>query len=170
MRIYDYPDALDRSETRAVFSSHYFCWDSERHFEIAKQYGFEALNEPREGTYRSYVGIDEKINRVHQYLKLLKFGYGRATDHACEDIRNGRLTRDAAKELVRRFDLQPLGDDYIDDFCTYLGYSRTEFVVIMERYRNRDIWQGDSDTGWLIHGHLKDSDTDYDGVGVRDEA
>ena len=40
-----------------------------------------------------YVGIDEKINRLHQYLKVLKFGYGRATDHACEDIRNGRLTR-----------------------------------------------------------------------------
>ena len=71
---------------------------------IAQKYGFKALNTSGEGTYRNYVGIDEKINRIHQYLKLLKFGYGRATDHACEDIRNKKITRKQGIKLVLKYD------------------------------------------------------------------
>jgi N-acetyl sugar amidotransferase len=152
---YDYPDEIEGSDTRAVFLSHFFYWDSEQHLDIAKRYGFRALEEAREGTYRNYVGIDEKINRIHQYMKVLKFGYGRATDHACEDIRNGLLTRQAARELVVQYDLQPLSDDYVDDFCAYLGYTRQRFDEIIERYRNADIWERDVEGRWYIPGHCE---------------
>lgn len=155
LRIYDYPDNLDGAGTQAVFASYYFLWDSEEHLKIARGYGFESLAQPREGTYRTYVGIDEKINRVHQYLKVLKFGYGRATDHACEDIRNGRLTREQAKDLVRRYDLQPLGDDYVEDVCAYLGYQGGQFEAILERARNTDLWRRDAQGRWFIPGHLE---------------
>lgn len=156
LRLYDFPDELADSPTRATFMSHYFHWDSERHLEIAREHGFLALDEPSEGTYRNYVGIDERINRIHQYLKVLKFGYGRATDHACEDIRNGRLTRDEAKELVREHDLQPLSDAATADVIEWLGYSRDEFFDIIERYRNTDIWQRDAGGTWRIPDHLED--------------
>jgi len=153
---YDFPDELETSETRAVFASYYFHWDSEENLRIAKTYGFAALAQPHDGTYRNYVGIDEKINRIHQYFKVLKFGYGRATDHACEDIRNGRLTREAAKDLVRRHDLEDLTDDYVDDFCTFVGLSRARFDEVMEANRNREIWRRDNSGRWLIPGHLVD--------------
>jgi N-acetyl sugar amidotransferase len=155
--LYDYPDDLETSETQAVFMSYYFHWDSEEHLKIARKHGFKTLEGPREGTYRNYVGIDEKINRIHQYLKVLKFGYGRATDHACEDIRNGRLTREEAKQLVKAHDLQPLSDYYIDDCIQYLGYSREEFLAILEKFRNRNIWRQDEQGNWQIPGHLKDA-------------
>jgi len=156
LKLYDYPDALDSSKTQAVFSSHFFNWDSETHLAIAKQYGFNELEAPREGTYRTYVGIDEKINRIHQYLKVLKFGYGRATDHACEDIRCGRITREEGKKLVAEYDLQELSDDYINDFCQFTAYTRNEFLDILEKYRNKDIWKKDSQGNWYIPGHLVD--------------
>lgn len=156
LELYDFPDELERSETKAVFASHYFYWDSEEHLKIAKSYGFKTLDEHREGTYRNYVGIDEKINRVHQYIKVLKFGYGRASDHACEDIRNGRLTRDEAKALVKEHDLQELGPYYTDDFISYLGYTTEKFYEILERYRNRDIWKKDAKGKWRIPNHLED--------------
>jgi N-acetyl sugar amidotransferase len=156
LRLYDYPDELSASGTRATFCSHYFHWDSERHLEIASRYGFQALPGPAEGTYRNYVGIDERINRIHQYLKVLKFGYGRATDHACEDIRNGRLTREEATELVRRHDLEPLSDAATAEVIEWLGYDRDEFFAIVERYRNPEIWQRDSDGDWYIPHHLED--------------
>ena len=156
LRPYDFPDEIEGSDTKAVFCSHFFHWDSEKHLEIAKKYGFRALDEAKEGTYRNYVGIDEKINRIHQYLKVLKFGYGRATDHACEDIRNGRLTREEAKDLVREHDTQGLSDSYVQDFIDYLGYTKDQFFTIMEKYRNQDIWKKDQCGHWYIAGHLED--------------
>jgi len=155
LHLYDFPDELEQSDTQAVFMSYYFHWDSEEHLKVAERYGFESLNSPAEGTYRNYVGIDEKINRVHQYLKVLKFGYGRATDHACEDIRNGRLSREEAKELVREYDLGDLSDYYVDDFVKYVGFSHEEFFDIVERYRNNEIWKRHPDGGWYIPSHLQ---------------
>lgn len=155
--LYDFPDELERFQTtRAVFMSYYFYWDSEEHLKIARQYGFKTLDGPSEGTYRNYVGIDEKINRIHQYLKVLKFGYGRATDHACEDIRNGRLNREEGKELVRKYDLMDLSDYYVNDFIDYAGFTRPEFFKILERYRNHKIWKKSVEGRWYIHGHLED--------------
>lgn len=154
--LYDYPDDLDTSGTQAVFLSHYFYWDSEEHLRIARTHGFRTLDVPSEGTFRNYVGIDEKINRIHQYLKVLKFGYGRATDHACEDIRNGRLSREEAKVLVRRHDLMELSDSYINDFIEYMGMSRGDFLSALERYRNPAIWKRDPAGRWYIPGHLGD--------------
>jgi N-acetyl sugar amidotransferase len=156
LRLYDYPDELAQSGTRATFCSHYFHWDSERHLEIAQRFGFRTLPGPAEGTYRNYVGIDERINRIHQYLKVLKFGYGRATDHACEDIRNGRLTREEAVELVRRHDLEPLSHAATAEVVSWLGYNDDEFLAIIERYRNTEIWQQSADGAWYIPHHLED--------------
>jgi len=156
LKLYDFPDELETSaDTKAIFLSHYFYWDSEKHLQIALSHGFRTLDDAREGTYRNYVGIDEKINRIHQYIKVLKFGYGRATDHACEDIRNGRLSRNDAKKLVKIFDLQDLSDDYVDDFVSYLQITREEFFMMLEKYRNLDIWNKDSSGNWTIPGHLE---------------
>lgn len=154
--LYDFPDEIETSTTRAVFLSFFFHWDSEEHLRVARNYGFKTLEASREGTYRNYVGIDEKINRIHQYMKVLKFGYGRATDHACEDIRNDRVTREEAKELVRKYDLNDLSYDYVDDFISYLGYSKGEFWTIMDRFRNREIWNRDKQGKWFIPGHLEE--------------
>lgn len=158
LRLYDFPDELETTQqTNAVFASYFFRWDSEEHLNIAKKYGFETLKDSGEGTYRTYVGIDEKINRIHQYFKVLKFGYGRATDHACEDIRSGRMNRERAKDLVRKYDLAPLSDEYINDFCEFISISRTRFLEIQENYRNSDIWQQEPNGKWIFPGHLVDA-------------
>jgi N-acetyl sugar amidotransferase len=154
--LYDFPDEFEHSDTKTIFCSFYFYWDSEINLGISKEWGFKTLDGPGEGTYRNYVGIDEKINRIHQYMKVLKFGYGRATDHACEDIRNGRLTREDAKEVVRKYDLVPLSEYYVDDFVEFIGISRERFWEVLEKFRNKEIWQKDTQGNWYIPGHLGD--------------
>ena len=154
LRLYDFPDEIEQSKTKTVFLSYFYHWDSEKHLDIARQYGFKTLDAPGEGTYRNYVGIDEKINRIHQYLKVLKFGYGRATDHACEDIRNGRLTREEAKILVKEHDLKNLSDYFIDDFIHYVGYEKDTFLAILEKFRNHNTWKKGEDNQWYIPNHL----------------
>ena len=154
---YDFPDDLEKnSRIKAVFCSGYFQWDSNEHLRIAKSYDFRELSEPSEGTYRKFVGIDEKINRLHQYLKVLKFGYGRATDHACEDIRLGVLKREQGKELIRLYDLQPLSETVIGDVCDFLEYDVKTFSDVIESYRNKDIWTQNDQLEWIIPGHLED--------------
>lgn len=145
---------LPFSLPRNVFLGHYFRWDSEENLKVALRMGFEPLSGPREGTYRSYVGIDEKINRVHQYLKVCKFGYGRATDHACEDIRNGRLTREAARKLILEHDFKPLSNGYVYDFCDFLNITFERFYATIDRFINRNIWKKDGAGNWKIQGAL----------------
>jgi hypothetical protein len=89
-------------------------------------------------------------------MKVLKFGYGRATDHACEDIRNGRITRNKAKELVRQYDTDELSDYYVDDFIKYLGYTKKKFYSILEKFRNKTIWKKTGDGNWYIQEYLEE--------------
>jgi len=154
LKAYDFPgEELLSNDISAVFLSYYFNWDSESHLGTAKQYGFRALPVPGEGTFRNYVGIDEKINRIHQYMKVIKFGYGRATDHACEEIRNGRMTREEAITLVRKHDIQALSDYYVDDFCSLLKYPKDRFWDVMKKYRNEQICEITSNGELRITGH-----------------
>ncbi len=137
---YELPKKNLLKKTNAVFSSYFFNWSSEKNLKIANKYGFKSLKKPGEGTYRNYVGIDEKINRVHQYLKLLKFGYGRGTDHACEDIRNKKISRIKAINLVKKYDRVPLSEYFVKDFCAFLKISKKDFYKVLNKYTNKKIW------------------------------
>ena len=138
--VYDLPRESDLKKTKVYFTSYFFKWSGQINLKIAKKYGFKALNKPGEGTFRNYVGIDEKINRIHQYLKLLKFGYGRATDHACEDIRNKKISREKAIKLVLKHDRKKLSNYYVNDFIKFIGMSRINFFKVLKKYTNKKIW------------------------------
>ena len=153
---YEYPDELEYSNTKAVFLSYFFPWSSNHNYNIAKKYGFKILKKPRDGTYRKNTGIDEIINIIHQYLKVLKYGYGRATDHACEDIRFNLITREKGKELVKKYDLKKLSLQNINEFCQFLGISKIELNKILETYRNKKIWKINNKYKWILPGHLID--------------
>ncbi len=154
---YDFPDEIEQDQNiKAIFCSYFFKWDSNEHLNIAKSYGFKELETPNEGTYRKFVGIDELINRLHQFIKVLKFGYGRATDHACEDIRLGKLSRKEAKDLIRQYDLEPLSNKYLSHISNFLGYSENELQLILEKFRNKKIWKQNDNQEWFIPNHIID--------------
>ncbi len=141
LKNYDLPASNELKKTIPVFCSYFFKWNSENNLKIAKKYNFKTLSKSSEGTYRNYVGIDEKINRVHQYLKLLKFGYGRATDHACEDIRNNVITRKKAILLVKKFDRKKISNYFINDFIKFIGITRKDFFKTLKKFTNKKIWK-----------------------------
>jgi N-acetyl sugar amidotransferase len=70
--------------------------------------------------------LDEDWVAVNQMIKYYKFGFGKATDYANEDIRLGRLSRDAAVAFVERYD-GACSEEYIRSFCDYLGLTSAEF-------------------------------------------
>ncbi len=151
MKPYDLPSQKELKKTLPVFTSYFFNWSSENNLKNAKKFGFKTLKNQREGTFRNYVGIDEKINRIHQYLKLLKFGYGRGSDHACEDIRNKKISRSKAIQLVKKYDRKELSNYYINDFIKFIGISKKKFKSIMKKYTNKKIWKIKNNRKIFIH-------------------
>ena len=141
LKSYDLPTAKNLKKTMPVFCGYFFKWSSEINLRNAKKYGFKTLNKPAEGTYRNYVGIDEKINRIHQYIKLLKFGYGRATDHACEDIRNKKISRKRGIYLVKKFDRVKLSNYFVNDFINFIGINKKTFLSTLKKFTNKKIWR-----------------------------
>lgn len=78
------------------------------------------------GRYRRFTALDSDLQIANQMIKYLKFGFGFATDEACYDIREGRLTREDAKWLVNEYDGK-CGDKYIRIACDYLSITEKEF-------------------------------------------
>jgi len=104
---YFYPsdEEINRVGVVGIFLGSYFFWDAKKQLEIIRKRGFEFKEDgPVEGTYTNYENLDERLVGLHDYLKFVKYGFGRATDHAGIDIRNNRLTREEALTLVNTYD------------------------------------------------------------------
>ena len=85
---YPSDEDLKKTGTRGIFLGNYVNWDGNKNYELAKKYGFKIPSEPFQRTYRRISNLDDRYeNGVHDLLKYVKFGYGRATDHASRDIR-----------------------------------------------------------------------------------
>lgn len=152
---YFYPSDQDieRVGVTGIFLGSYFFWDARKQLEIVKNHGFNVKEDgPTEGTYTNYENIDEKLVGLHDYLKYVKYGFGRATDHVCIDIRNGRLTRSEGLDLVRQFDGK-YPQYAISEFIQYSGMSKDEIDSIIDSYTNPVIFK-QNDNG----SFMKDKD------------
>ena len=92
MVMYQYPsqDEIRKLGLNSVFLGYYFSWDQYKQIEMIKNIGWKEKNSPSESTYTKYIGIDCDALEIHNYLKYVKFGYGRATDDASIDIRHNK--------------------------------------------------------------------------------
>jgi N-acetyl sugar amidotransferase len=87
------------------YLGYYLRWRPQSAYYYAVEHGgFEASPERTPGTYSKYNSIDDKVDDLHYWTTFIKFGIGRATYDAAQEIRNGEITRDEGVALVRRFD------------------------------------------------------------------
>lgn len=100
------------------------------------------------GRYRRYTALDSDLQIANQMIKYLKFGFGFATDEACYDIREGRLTREDAIWYVKEYDGK-CGEQYIEMACKYMGISKERFWEVVDSYVNRDLFEKDESGKWI---------------------
>ncbi len=129
---------------------------------MIQEYGFEVLDYSRDRTFDRYGKLDDAANGTHDYLKYLKFGYGRATDDASTEIRHGRMTREEGIEMVRKHDhVRPQDLDFFMDF---LDITEQEFEKCIDHLRDPEIWEKDSSDCWNIKdsvmNHINDDGVD----------
>lgn len=131
---------IDRVGVRGIFISNYFPWDANDHGPLmVEKYGFKEAEEPFERTYRRMSNLDDMHeNGIHDYMKFVKFGYGRATDHVCKDIRAGLMTRQQGMEIVRKMDAIKPKD--LQRWLKYVGWTEAEFDKVADTFRDPRVW------------------------------
>lgn len=151
---YFYPsdEDLARVGVTGLFLGHYIPWDGLANSLIAQAYGFEVPPHPTLGSMVNYENLDNHQVAIHEYFKFLKFGFGRATDHACLHIRRGRLTRETGLSIVNRLDgkfpWEYLGKP-LEETLRSLDISVDEFIKICDRFTNKKIFKRDVGGGLL---------------------
>lgn len=151
---YFYPEDEELSGVgvTGLFLGHYVPWDGLSNFLIAQAFGFETPPLTTLGSMVNYENLDNYQVSIHEYFKFLKFGFGRATDHACLHIRRGRLPRETGLSIVKQLDgkfpSEYLGKS-LEDILKPLDITVDEFVKICDRFTNKKIFKRDS-SGVLI--------------------
>ncbi|MHA1564889.1 MAG: N-acetyl sugar amidotransferase, partial [Alphaproteobacteria bacterium] len=150
LECYKYPDdeTIQKVSLRGLFVGNYDRGDANAHVElITRLYGWETSPVPFERTYRRMSNLDDRYeNGAHDYLKYIKFGYGRATDHACKDIRNGYMTREKGIDMVRKYDAVRSSDLYY--WLDYIDRDEQWFDTIADGFRSPKCWVRDDDRQW----------------------
>lgn len=143
MALWRYPtdQQLLDLDLRGIFLGNFVYWEANEHIKlVTERYGFEVSHEPFDRTYRTMSNLDDMHeNGAHDYLKYIKFAYGRATDHTSKDIRSGQLTREKAIELVNHYD--PIKPSDLKRWLEYVGMTEDEFDRIADTFRDPRVWR-----------------------------
>ncbi len=106
-----------------------------------------------DGTYSKYSSIDDKIDDLHYYTMFIKFGIGRATAEASQEIRNRHLTRDEGVNLVKKFDGE-FPKRYFKEIMNYLEIKDSDFFKVCDEYRSPHLWKKIKDK-WILRHQVK---------------
>ena len=100
--VYPTKQELDEMQLNSIFLFYFFKYDIYKNLDFVKKHGFSVDDKPKEGTYTNWENLDEKYTAMHDYFKWIKYGFGRATDHASLDIRYRKISREEGVKLVKK--------------------------------------------------------------------
>ena len=131
--------------------SYYRKWvPQDNYYYAVENTGFQPNPTRRDGTFSRYAGIDDALEDLHYYMQVIKFGMGRATWDAAQEIRTGRLERSEAVTLVQKYD-QEYPSTYLPEILTYLGLTNEQFDEILSRFRTPHLWSMKNGSWRLTH-------------------
>jgi len=131
---------IKKSNIEVHYLGYYLKWTPQEAYYYAVEHtGFQANSERTEGTYSKYNSIDDRIDGFHYYTTYLKFGLGRASYDASQEIRNKHLTRDEGVALVKRFDGEfPI--KYFHEIMDHIVMKPERFLELCDKFRSPHLW------------------------------
>jgi N-acetyl sugar amidotransferase len=114
--MYKYPEQK-KKYPKGVFLSNYIRWDSASINAKMRQFGF--ISEKQSRTYDSFhrAGFSHYYE-IHDFLRYKKYGYIKARDHLCRDIRMGHISREEASYIYDYYLSVPFN---LDGFLNWIG-------------------------------------------------
>lgn len=149
------------------YLGYYKKWHPQSAYYFAvEQGGFQPSPERTAGTYSKYNSIDDKIDDFHYYTTFIKFGIGRATYDAAQEIRSGDIDRDEGVALVRRYDGE-FPDRWASEIFKYLSITKSEFPeafpcfeqpemtsdyfnALTDKFRSPHLWRLTDENEWEL--------------------
>lgn len=162
------PVELELKGIEVHYFGYYEKWHPQGCFYYAVENGgFLPSPERTAGTFTKFSGIDDKVDDLHYYTTCIKFGIGRASYDASQEIRNQEIDRDEGIALMRRFDGE-YPERFFDELMEYLSvppdsYSkaahnfeqpamdREYFNHLCDRFRPPHLWKWEAGEWHLRH-------------------
>jgi len=145
------PTQEELSKLDPIYLSYFIEWNSFKNYEFSKSRGFKDLTHEwdRTNCVENFDQVDSIAYWMHPWMKYPKFGHAAATDYTSRMIRYGMINREEALKLVDKHDhaLDPL---IVEDFCSFLGYSRREFWSIVDGYYNKKLFEKNNLGQWAL--------------------
>lgn len=149
-QLFEFPDLRNDIEDRLEIThwSYYENWNPYRNYLVAKEKcGLKEADASNSGTFTNFSQNDQALYSLHTYLMYLKFGFGRANQDACIEIRRGAMDRDQGINLVRLYDgMYP--ESLIDLYLEYYEMTKEEFDDVLEKWTNKNLFEKKGDK-WM---------------------
>lgn len=149
---YCYPSEreMDAADLRITFLGYFWkIWSLVDNGNFSALRGLEVREDgPKNTGDMGVTSLDEDWFGLNQMIKYYKYGFGKISDYANEDIRNGRLTREEAINLVEKFDGK-CGSHYIESFCDYIEISVKDFWEHVNKSVNPNLFYKDAAGVWI---------------------
>lgn len=144
--------------TTVHYLGYYLKWDPQECYYYATEHaGFQVNDERTEGSYSKYSSIDDRIDPFHYYTTLIKFGIGRATYDAAQEIRTRKITREEGVALVKRYD-DEFPHKYFREVLDYMDISEHRFWEVIDQARSPHLWRRDDGVWRLRHAVWMDGE------------
>lgn len=139
------------------YLGYYLRWDPQEMYYFSAENSDFIVNDQRTmGTYSKYNSLDDRIDDFHYYTTHIKFGLGRTTEDAAQEIRNKRITREEGIALIKRFDGE-VPWRYLDELLQYIDMSRKEFFQTIDKFRSPHLWKRDNGR-WKLRKPIWETD------------
>jgi N-acetyl sugar amidotransferase len=150
-------EEIKNKDIKTIYLGYFLKWDPQECFYYASQNtGFKANTERTEGSYSKYSSIDDKTDPFHYFTTYIKFGLGRASYDAAQEIRNDKIDREEGINLVKRYD-DEFPRKYFKDFLEYIDITEKNFWENIDRFRSPHLWEKRKDKWFLRYACWKDS-------------
>lgn len=146
--VYPYDNELEAIGVRGLYLSNYIRWDAKaQHEEMIRLYGYETKAQER--TFNTYEDVHCVHSAgLHDYLKFLKYGYGKVADHASREIRLKRMSREQGVALVTSYAARRPAD--IPTFLNWIEMAEEDFWPLVDHRADSSLWTGDADRGYTL--------------------
>lgn len=140
---------LIKNKLQIHYLGYYKKWiPQEAYYYSVEHSNFSARPFRTQGTYSKYNSIDDKIDDLHYYTTFIKYGLGRASYDASQEIRNKHLTLEEGKLLVKKFDGE-FPDRYFSEIMNYIGMEEEKFHDLCDDFRSPHLWKK-TNLGWKL--------------------
>jgi N-acetyl sugar amidotransferase len=152
-------ETLSKTDIEVHYLGYYKKWvPQEVYYYAVENTDFRARPHRTQGTYGKYNSIDDKIDDLHYYTTFMKFGIGRATYDASQEIRNRHLTREDGMALVKKFDGE-FPDRYFVEIMDFLDIKPETFHELCDQARSPHLWK-QVNGGWKLRHTVNKDGTD----------